>query len=100
MTRATAAMFEIGFADLGIHRMELLAAIGNVRSRAIAERLGMVLEGVRREAELLGSGWADLAAYALLVQDWPGDAAADRAEHLDCDQPAGAVAPGHQPRSV
>jgi ribosomal-protein-serine acetyltransferase len=75
MTRATSAIFEIGFADLGIHRMELLAAVGNVRSRAIAERLGMALEGIRREAELLPSGWADLAAYALLVQDWPGDGA-------------------------
>jgi ribosomal-protein-serine acetyltransferase len=76
MTRAVSAMFELAFADLGMHRVELLAATGNQRSRAIAERLGMTFEGIRREAEELPSGWADLAMYALLAQDWPGDDAA------------------------
>jgi ribosomal-protein-serine acetyltransferase len=76
MTRVVSAMFEVAFADLGLHRVELLAATGNARSRAIAERLGMSLEGTRREAEELPSGWVDLVMYALLAQDWPGDAAA------------------------
>jgi ribosomal-protein-serine acetyltransferase len=76
MTRAVSAMFELAFADLAMHRVELLAATANQRSRAIAERLGMRLEGIRREAEELPSGWVDLAMYALLAQDWPGDAVA------------------------
>jgi ribosomal-protein-serine acetyltransferase len=76
MTRVVSAMFELAFADLSMHRVELLAATGNHRSRAIAERLGMSFEGIRREAEELPSGWVDLAMYALLAQDWPGDAAA------------------------
>jgi ribosomal-protein-serine acetyltransferase len=75
MTAVVSAMFEVAFADLGMHRVELLAATDNHRSRAIAERLGMSLEGVRREAEELPTGWVDLAMYALLAQDWPGDAA-------------------------
>lgn len=76
MTRAVAAVLDAGFAELGLHRIELLAAVGNRRSRAVAERLGMTLEGVRREAEELASGFVDLAAYAVLVDEWPGSAAA------------------------
>ncbi len=71
MTRAVAAMIDLAFRDLGIHRVELLAATENVRSRAIAERLGMTLEGVRREAEELPHGFVDLAMYSILAQDWP-----------------------------
>jgi ribosomal-protein-serine acetyltransferase len=80
MIRCVAAMFDAGFTRLGLHRLELLAATGNTRSRAIAERLGMRFEGIRREAEELPIGFVDLAMYALLVQDWPGaDAALERA---------------------
>jgi ribosomal-protein-serine acetyltransferase len=76
MTRAVAAMFDIAVEELAVHRLELLAATGNTRSRAVAERLGMTFEGVRREAEELPHGFVDLAMYATLAQDWPGAAAA------------------------
>lgn len=72
MIRCVAAMFDAGFGRLGLHRLELLAATGNTRSRVIAERLGMVGEGFRREAEELHRGYVDLAMYAVLAQDWPG----------------------------
>ncbi|HTW19036.1 MAG TPA: GNAT family protein [Mycobacteriales bacterium] len=72
MTRTVAAMFDLAFEQIGMHRVELLAATGNVRSRAIAERLGMTMEGIRREAEELPQGFVDLAMYAILAQDWPG----------------------------
>jgi ribosomal-protein-serine acetyltransferase len=74
MTRSVAAMCDLAFGPLGMHRFELLAATGNQRSRAIAERLGMSLEGIRREAEELATGYVDLAMYAVLVGDWPGSA--------------------------
>jgi ribosomal-protein-serine acetyltransferase len=72
MSRAVAAMADLAFGPLELHRFELLAATGNRRSRAIAQRLGMSLEGVRREAEELASGWVDLAMYAVLDHQWPG----------------------------
>jgi ribosomal-protein-serine acetyltransferase len=75
MTRAVAAMFDIAFDELAMHRLELLAATGNARSRAVAERLGMRFEGVRREAEELPHGFVDLAMYSMLAPDWPGAAA-------------------------
>lgn len=78
MTRAVAAMFEVAFVELRLHRVELLAATENRRSRAIAERLGMSLEGVRREAEELARGFVDLAMYSLLAQDWQAPAGAAR----------------------
>lgn len=76
MTRAVAAMVDAGVGPLGLHRIELLAATGNLRSRSIAERLAMTFEGVRREAEELATGFVDLAMYALLAPDWPGSAVA------------------------
>ena len=79
MFRAVAALFDMAVTELGMHRLELLAATGNVRSRAVAERLGMIREGVRREAELLSSGFVDLVLYAVLARDWPGAAAVTQA---------------------
>jgi ribosomal-protein-serine acetyltransferase len=70
MSSAVTAMIDVGFARYGLHRIELLAALGNVRSRAIAERLGMTFEGVRREAEELATGFVDLVMYAVLAPEW------------------------------
>lgn len=76
MTRVVAELFDIGFGDLDLHRIQLQAATGNVRSRAVAERLGMHYEGIRREAEELPQGFVDLAVYSTLVHEWPGAAVA------------------------
>ena len=48
VTRACRRFFDFAFDDLGLHRMELCAAVGNTRSRSVAERLGMRQEGVLR----------------------------------------------------
>jgi RimJ/RimL family protein N-acetyltransferase len=72
MTRVVAALIDMAFGPLGLHRVQLQAATGNIRSRAIAERLGMVREGVRREAEELPAGFVDLVVYSVLEHEWPG----------------------------
>ncbi|HVT65182.1 MAG TPA: GNAT family protein [Mycobacteriales bacterium] len=76
ITRITAELFDIGFDAFGLHRIQLQAATGNIRSRAVAERLGMQYEGVRREAEELPQGFVDLAVYSMLAPEWPGAATA------------------------
>jgi ribosomal-protein-serine acetyltransferase len=76
MRRAVAHLIDLAFGPLDLHRFELLAALGNVRSRAVAERLGMFQEGIRREGEELAHGYVDLAMYALLRSEWPGSDAA------------------------
>ena len=44
--------------EKGMHRMELLAAVGNVASQGVAEKAGFTREAVLREAMLIGSGAA------------------------------------------
>ena len=69
MTSACAALMEYGFDTLGLHRQLLRAATGNVRSRAIAERLGFTFEGIERDGELLNGRFVDLARYGMLDGD-------------------------------
>jgi ribosomal-protein-serine acetyltransferase len=75
ITRVVAELFDLGFGPYGLHRIQLQAATENTRSRAVAERLGMHYEGIRREAEELPQGFVDLAVYSILVQEWAGAAA-------------------------
>ncbi len=70
MTRSVAALIGLAFGPLGLHRVQLNASTGNLRSRAIAERLGMRHEGTLRDAELLARGHVDLEVYAVLSTEW------------------------------
>jgi ribosomal-protein-serine acetyltransferase len=69
MTEAVRALVDHAFGPWGLHRVEISAAVDNARSRAVPERLGFALEGVRRAAERVGDRWLDLAVYALLAAD-------------------------------
>jgi ribosomal-protein-serine acetyltransferase len=71
ITRSVAALIDLGFGPLELHRIQLNASTGNVRSRAVAERLGMTHEGTLREAELLATGPVDLEVYSVLSTEWP-----------------------------
>ena len=70
MTLAVSALVEHAFDAWGMHRLELRAAVGNARSRAVAERLGCVHEGVLREAERFASRYADLDVFSVLEPEW------------------------------
>jgi len=54
---------------LGLRRMTVRAAVGNVASRRVAERAGMQLVGVCRADELLSGGPTDMAMYDALPAD-------------------------------
>jgi ribosomal-protein-serine acetyltransferase len=70
VTAAVRAYTGHAFDAWGLHRMELRAAVGNTRSRAVAERLGFVREGVLRGAERVGEHHLDLVVYAALAPEW------------------------------
>jgi ribosomal-protein-serine acetyltransferase len=69
-TLAVAALVDHAFGVWNLHRVELRAAVGNARSRAIAERLGFVREGVHRHAERVGDRYLDLVVYSVLADEW------------------------------
>lgn len=70
ITRACRRVMAFAFEELELHRIELCAAVGNTRSRAVAERLGMVQEGVAREGGRGGEGYVDLVLYGILRDEW------------------------------
>jgi ribosomal-protein-serine acetyltransferase len=52
-----------------LNRIEIAAAVGNVRSRAIPERLGFKLDGVLRERENVNGVMLDHAVYSQLRRE-------------------------------
>jgi ribosomal-protein-serine acetyltransferase len=58
------------FDDVGMHRFVLEVALENHASRAIAERLGMRLEGEVKDREWLYDRWVDSALYAITAPEW------------------------------
>jgi ribosomal-protein-serine acetyltransferase len=70
-SRAVRALVTAGFRERGLARVELRTATDNVRSRALAERLGFVHEGVQRAAQAFTNRRVDMALYAVLARDWP-----------------------------
>jgi ribosomal-protein-serine acetyltransferase len=59
------------FEEMNMNRVGLQAEVGNQRSRAVAERLGFTLEGIRRQAWVGGDGaFVDIATYSLLASEW------------------------------
>jgi ribosomal-protein-serine acetyltransferase len=72
MTAAVRAYVAYAFGALGLHRVEIEAAVENARSRAIPERLGFREEGVRRAVERVGERRLDHVVYAVLAHEWSG----------------------------
>jgi RimJ/RimL family protein N-acetyltransferase len=65
VTEAVRAVARYAF-DLGLYRLELLAAVGNVASQRVAERAGFTREGVLRKARPVPGGRSDMVLFSLL----------------------------------
>ncbi|MCQ2010301.1 GNAT family N-acetyltransferase [Sporolactobacillus sp. STSJ-5] len=70
MTRAAAAMTDYAFNELGMHKVEIRAASGNKKSRAVPERLEFKQEGCIRQAEWLYDHYVDHVVYGILDSEW------------------------------
>lgn len=70
MTRAVRSILGVGFKVLELNRIQIACAVGNVKSRAIPERLGFVFEGVQRQRELLNDCYVDHAVYSMLASEY------------------------------
>ncbi|MDP9066818.1 MAG: GNAT family N-acetyltransferase [Actinomycetota bacterium] len=71
MTEAARAVSDFGFDEIGLHRIELRAAVDNAGSIRIAEKLGFAREGLLREASWSERGYLDLYIYGLLAEERP-----------------------------
>lgn len=70
MTKCCRVLIDHAFADLGLNRVAILAAVDNARSRAIPERLGFRQEGVIRDAGWLYDHYVDNVLYSALKVEW------------------------------
>ncbi len=69
-TEATRLIVGYGFEQLGLHRIELEAYGHNARALRVYEKVGFVVEGVRREADLRDGEWVDWVVMGVLDRDW------------------------------
>jgi ribosomal-protein-serine acetyltransferase len=70
MSRAFSALVDYGFEKAGLNRIEVRAAAGNMKSRALPKRLGFTEEGIIREAEWLYDHYEDHVVYGLLKKEY------------------------------
>lgn len=70
VTPACRALLDWAFTSRGLHRAEWHCRADNDRSAAVARRLGMTLEGVRREAWPYAGVRHDKQVWAVLASEW------------------------------
>jgi len=70
VTRAVRVIIDWAVEERGIHRIEWVVAAGNEPSIAVARRLGMTRDGVRRESYVHHGTRHDLEIWSVLAPEW------------------------------
>ena len=70
MTAAVALVTSWAFADLGVQRVRIVAAVDNTASGHVAEACGYRRTGEERLGTVLRTGPADVALYDVLAEEW------------------------------
>lgn len=70
LTRALPLVTAYAFETLGVNRVKVMAAVGNAASRHVIEASGFQQTGVERLGTQVKDGYADLALYDLLREEW------------------------------
>ncbi|WP_049641472.1 GNAT family N-acetyltransferase [Candidatus Rhodobacter oscarellae] len=70
ITRAADFFIEYAFEHLGIEKVQIPVAEENFKSRSVCERLGLVSEGVKVDAEDLYGEFVNHVCYALTKDQW------------------------------
>src|SRR5262245_26816920 len=71
ITRAAGHMIDWAISVRGMSRVEWNHSPDNKRSRAVAQRLGMTNEGIRRSDFVVGDQRQDTEGWAMLATEWP-----------------------------
>lgn len=69
MTEAAGVVVDFAFETMKIHRVRAAAAIENIASQRVIERLGFTKEGMARDAEYVGGRWVTHWTYSRLASD-------------------------------
>ncbi len=72
-TRATRLLARWACDSLGLQRIEIVAAVGNLASQRVAERAGALREGVARNRLRVRDQTHDAVVYSLVPSDFAGD---------------------------
>ena len=70
VSRSCERLIEYAFTDLGLNRVVMKIAEDNIRSRRVAERIGLVHEGTSRQSEWLYDHFVDQVVYAAVADQW------------------------------
>jgi ribosomal-protein-serine acetyltransferase len=70
ITRSAREFTRLAFEHVGLNRVVIRAGVGNVRSRAVPERLGYVEESVERGGGRGLGGYYDIVVYSMLADEW------------------------------
>ncbi len=66
MTKSVQALIDYGFHELKLHRIQILCAVNNLRSKKIPERLGFKQEGFLKDAIYHYGSYFDAYLYGLI----------------------------------
>lgn len=69
-SEAGAAVLQVGFDELRMHRITLRIAVGNHQSERVASKLGFVHEGLLRKEVLVKGEWLDHTLWAMLDEEY------------------------------
>lgn len=71
VTQSVSALLNYGFSELGLNRVQIRCAVGNIPSKNIPRRLGFLFEGIERDGELLSDNqFTDIEVYSILKREW------------------------------
>lgn len=70
VTMACRSLLDLGFGELGLHRIVICSGTSNLRSQAVPRRLGFTEEGVLRESCKVGDRYVDLICFSMLDREW------------------------------
>ena len=71
-SRATRLVARFGFEQLGLQRIEIIAAVPNIASQRVAEKVGAMREGLLRKRLLIQGEPHDAVLFSLVREDlWP-----------------------------
>ena len=70
MTQAVHKITEIGFDDLGLNKLSIIAVAENIASNKVAQKSGYEFVATLKEEQLLYGEFRDINRYALLKKEF------------------------------